>query len=154
MKRVSQLAEQSRGYLATDNCNARAILWTPVSSQKPSDLARASRSSQICNSLRFHHNIRFVFDPEKDYAEFSYTARESWKVDCQVGLDGVRRLTETNDSVFAVVGEWIAPDTFRVQQEIVGYSSFDTWEFKFNADEITVTEFSLTGDYTYNGRRK
>ena len=36
----------------------------------------------------------------------------------------------------------------------VGYSSFDSWEFKFHGDEITASEFSITGDYTYNGLRQ
>ncbi len=39
--------------------------------------------------------------------------------------------------------------------EIVGYSTFDTWEFTFEGDEkIRVTELSITGDYTYGGTAK
>ena len=97
------------------------------------------------------NNISFVFDPEKDYAEFSYTARESWEIDCKVGLDGVRRFADGNPSGVAAVGEWTSPNTFFVEVEILGYSTFDTWEFTFEGDAITVTEFSITGDYTYAG---
>ena len=74
------------------------------------------------------NNLRFVFDAEKDFAELSYTARESWKIDCKIGLDGVHRFAESKPSRVAAVGEWISPNTFHVETEILGYSSFDTWE--------------------------
>ena len=99
-------------------------------------------------------NIRFVFDPEEDYAELSYTARESWDVSFRVGLDNVLRLTETNDSVFAAVGEWTSPNTFNLEVEIVGYSTFDRWEFTFDGDEIIVIEYSIAGAFTYGGATK
>jgi hypothetical protein len=98
------------------------------------------------------NNIRFVFDPKKDFAELSYTARESWKIDCKIGLDGVHRFAESNPSRVAAVGEWISPNTFLVETEILGYSSFDTWEFAFERDAITVTENSIAGDFIYGGR--
>lgn len=96
-------------------------------------------------------NIRFAFDPAKDYAELSYTARESWDVSYRIGLDNVLRLTETNDSVFAAVGEWTSPSTFLLKVEIVGYSTFDKWEFTFDGDEISVVEYSVAGAHTYRG---
>ncbi len=94
-------------------------------------------------------NLRFVFDPERDYAELSYTAREDWVVDYRIGLDNVRRFTDTNDSTFAAVGNWISPNTFAVEVEIVGYSTVDRWEFTFEDDSVTVKEFSISGIYTY-----
>lgn len=99
-------------------------------------------------------DIRFVFDPEKNHAELSYTARETWKVDYEIGLDGVRRFTKTNDSVFAAVGRWTSATTFSIDVEIVGYSTFDRWEFTFEGDTIRVTEFSIAGDYSYGGRAR
>ncbi|MDJ0712187.1 MAG: serine hydrolase [Woeseiaceae bacterium] len=94
-------------------------------------------------------NIRFIFHAERDFAELSYTAREDWAVDYRIGLDNVRRFTRTNDSTFAAVGSWIAPDTFEIEVEIVGYSTFDRWQFKFDNDTVMVTEFSISGTYTY-----
>ena len=97
-------------------------------------------------------NIRFVFDPDLDVARLRYTARETWDVAYEIGLDGVIRFTETNDSVFAAVGEWTSPDTFRVDVEIVGYSTFDSWDFVFGDDIVDVHEHSITGTYRYRGR--
>lgn len=97
------------------------------------------------------NKIRFLFDPKKDTADIRYTARENWDVDYTIGLDKVPRFTETNDSTFVAVGEWTSPNTFSLKVEIVGYSSFDRWTFRFQDDKITVTEHSLAGDFTYNG---
>ena len=97
-------------------------------------------------------NVRLTFDAAKPFAELSFTARESWAPDFQVGLDGVPRHTATNDSVFIASGTWSEPDTFVVDVEIVGYTTFDKWEFRFDGDLLTLTEFSITGDYTYQGR--
>jgi hypothetical protein len=96
-------------------------------------------------------NFRFVFDPEKAYAELSYTARESWQVDFKIGLDGVPLSTETDDRVFVATGRWTSPDTFTVDVEIVGYSSFDRWEFRFEDRWLQLTEFGVAGDHTYRG---
>lgn len=99
------------------------------------------------------NDIRFVFDNMKDFAELSYTARESWRIDCKVGLDGVHRVAHSSPNRVAAVGEWISPDTFRVETEMIGYSSFDTWEFTFAGKRLTVTEASIAGDFTYVGRQ-
>jgi CubicO group peptidase (beta-lactamase class C family) len=120
----------------------------------PATALRISGATYALETNPFNtDDIRFVFDPDLDHAELSYTARESWDVDYRIGLDGVRRFTETNDSVFAAVGEWTSPNTFAVDVEIVGYSTFDRWEFTFEGDAIHVTEFSIAGDYTYGGRQ-
>ncbi len=121
----------------------------------PETAARISGATYRMESNPFNTDrIRFVFDPEQDYAELSYTARESWDVRYRIGLDGVRRFTETKAGVFAAVGEWASDDTFAVDVEIVGYSTFDRWEFTFDQDAIRVTEFSISGDYAYQGQVK
>ncbi len=97
-------------------------------------------------------NVRLTFDTAKSYAELSYTARESWAPKFHVGLDGVPRHTETNVGVVIASGRWSAPDTFVVDVEIVGYTTFDKWEFRFDGDRLILTEYSITGDYTYQGR--
>ena len=96
------------------------------------------------------NNIRFVFDPDRDSAELSYTARER-RIDSKVGLDGVYRVTTSEPSDVAAVGSWTSPNTFAVQIEIIGYSTFDAWEFIFEGDVLTVNEHAITGDYTYEG---
>ena len=97
------------------------------------------------------NNIRFSIDPEKAYAELSYTAHESWDVDFRIGLDGVPRSTETNDSVLIANGRWTSPDIFSVDIEIVGYSSFDRWEFQFGDNTLQLAEFGVAGGHTYWG---
>ncbi|MCP4317371.1 MAG: serine hydrolase [Hyphomicrobiales bacterium] len=97
-------------------------------------------------------NVRFMFDAAKPYAELSYTARESWAPSYRIGLDGVPRTTGINDGIFVASGEWTTPDTFSVNVEIVGYTTFDRWEFRFVDDSLFVTEYSITGDYTYAGK--
>jgi len=119
----------------------------------PSIAADVSGVTYLIEANPFNtNNIRFVFDPTKDYAELSYTARESWNIGYRIGLDHVRRVSDSNNSTFAAVGEWTSPDTFSLEVEIVGYSTFDRWEFRFNHDEIHITEHSISGDFTYSGR--
>ena len=98
------------------------------------------------------NNIRFVFDTDKPIAEISYTAREDWAVRYLIGLDGLDRKTENETGAYSAVGTWIAPDTLRVEVEIVGYTTFDTWQFRFEGDTLIVTESAITGDYTYKGK--
>lgn len=87
-----------------------------------------------------HDNLKLVFDPEKDYAEFSYMAKENDVVHYRVGLDGVHRITETNDNTHAAVSSWTSPNTFRIDCEIIGYSSKDSWNLTFEEDEILVEQ--------------
>jgi len=100
-----------------------------------------------------YNNFKLVFDPEKDYAEFSYTAKENDIVHYRVGLDGVYRLTETNNSTYAAVGSWTSPNTFSIDCEIIGYSSKDKWNLTLEEDEILIEEIGVTGKYHYGGRR-
>ncbi len=97
------------------------------------------------------NNVRLVFNPAKPYAELSYTARENWTPDFRIGLDGTPRSTKTNGSVFVSTGRWTSSGTFTVDVEIVGYTTFDKWEFRFAGNRLFLTEFSITGDYTYEG---
>lgn len=97
-------------------------------------------------------NIRFLFDPAKPYAELRYTAREDWAPDFKIGLDGIARKTPTNAGTFVAAGEWTSRNSLRIEVEIVGYTSFDEWEFRFEDNRLIVTEHSITGDYTYTGK--
>ena len=72
----------------------------------------------------------------------------------QIGLDNVHRMTQNNDSTFVAVEHWTSPNTFSLDVKIVGYSTFDIWEFTLEDDAIRVTEVSVTGEYTYNGEAK
>ena len=98
-------------------------------------------------------DVRLRFYPGRDFAELSYTARESWRIDCKVGLDGVHRFSDSSPSRVAALGAWTSPTTFSVEIEILGYSTFDSWDFTFEGDEIAVVERSITGEYSYRGRR-
>jgi len=34
--------------------------------------------------------------------------------------------------------------------EIVGYTTFDRWRFRFEENRMEITEFSITGELTYS----
>jgi len=95
-----------------------------------------------------------VFNPETDYAEFSYTAKESDVVSYRIGLDGVYRFTETEIGTFAAVGTWIAPDTFEIFYQQIGYSNPGKWSLTFRQDGIDVVEEGMTGVYEYSGTKQ
>jgi len=97
-------------------------------------------------------NLRFVFADDQPVAEISYTAREDWSPRYQIGLDGVPRVTENETGAYVARGVWTAADTLEVEVEIVGYSTFDTWVFRFGENSVSVTEYSVTGAYSYVGR--
>jgi CubicO group peptidase (beta-lactamase class C family) len=101
-----------------------------------------------------YDNFKLVFEPGKDYAEFSYTAKEYDVVHYRVGLDGVHRLTETNNNTYAAVGSWTSPNTFSLNCEIIGYTTKDKWNLTFDIDkdEILVEEVGVTGKYNYGGK--
>lgn len=101
----------------------------------------------------YYNDFKLIFDPEKDYAEFSYTAKENDVIHYRVGLDGVYRLTETNNNTYAALGSWTSPNTFSIDCEIIGYSSKDRWNLTFDGDKILVEEVGVTGKYNYGGRR-
>lgn len=100
-----------------------------------------------------YNNFKLIFDPEKDYAEFSYTAKENDVVNYRIGLNGVHQFTEINDNTYAAVGSWTFPNTFSIDCEIIGYSTKDKWNFTFDEDEILVEEVGVTGKYSYGGKR-
>jgi len=101
-----------------------------------------------------YNNFKLIFDPEKDLAKFSYTAKENDVVNYRVGLNGVHQLTKTNNNTYAAVGSWTSPNTFSIDCEIIGYSTKDKWNLTFNADEISVEEKGVTGVYTYEGKKR
>ncbi|WP_420630272.1 serine hydrolase domain-containing protein [Candidatus Leptofilum sp.] len=98
-----------------------------------------------------YDNFKLVFDPALDVAECSYTARVGDTAVFNVGLDGVYRFTETDIGCMAAMGKWIAPDTFELTCQQIGYSAPAKFVLSFNQDEIDVTEVSQTGAYTYGG---
>lgn len=61
------------------------------------------------------------------------------------------RLTENDTGAYVAHGSWTAPDTLKIEVEIVGYTTFDNWEFRFGPQILSVTEHSITGTYTYSG---
>lgn len=126
---------------------ARAVPELPDTARRVSGRTYRTESNPFNTD-----QLRFVFPPGQDWAEVGYTARESWDVAFRVGLDGVPRSTPTGMGVFSAAGRWTSPTTFAMEVEIVGYSTFDRWEFRFAGDEVRVTEFSIAGDYTYTGK--
>lgn len=97
-------------------------------------------------------NLQFVFNDGQPYAEFGYTAREKWTPRYRIGLDDVAHLTRNHDGAYVARGQWTSDDTFELEVEIVGYTTFDRWEFRFLEDGVVITEHSITGKYTYRGR--
>ena len=100
-----------------------------------------------------YNNFKLIFDPQKDYAEFSYTAKENDIVNHEVGLNNVYRLTESNGGTYAAVGSWTTPDTFVIDYELVGYSTRGKWILNFVNEGIAVEEVGVTGIYNYGGKR-
>ncbi len=102
------------------------------------------------NNLKYD-NFQLVFDPSLDYAEFSYTAKESDVAAFQVGLDGVYRFSETDIGPFAAYGRWTAPNTFEINYQHIGYSTPAQFILTFEGETINVEEFGVVGSYTYAG---
>ena len=100
-----------------------------------------------------YDNFQFVFDSNKDYAEFSYTVKENDVVNYRIGLNNVYRLTESNGDIYAAVGSWTTPDTFVIDYELVGYSTRGKWILTFNNEGIDVEEVGVTGIYNYSGKK-
>jgi len=100
-----------------------------------------------------YDNFKLVFDSDKEYAKFSYTAKEKDVVHYEVGLNNVYRLTESNGDTYAAVGSWTTPDTFVIDYELVGYSTRDKWILTFDNEEVAVEEVGVTGVYNYGGKR-
>ncbi|MCG8353585.1 MAG: beta-lactamase family protein [Chloroflexales bacterium] len=105
------------------------------------------------NNLKYD-NFKLLFDPALDYAEFSYTAKESDVASFKVGLDGVYRFSETDIGPFAAYGSWITPQTFEITCRQVGYSTGSKFILTFDGDVITVAEFGVVGASTYSGTKQ
>lgn len=101
-----------------------------------------------------YDNFQLVFEPEADYATFSYTAKESDVVSYRVGLDNVYRFTETDIGTFAAVGAWTSPGTFEISFQQIGYSNPGKWSLIFKKYAIEVVEVSVTGEYKYSGAQQ
>jgi CubicO group peptidase (beta-lactamase class C family) len=98
-----------------------------------------------------YDNFQLIFDPEADYAAFSYTARDSEVVSYHIGLDNVYHFTDTAIGTFAAVGTWTSPDTFEIWYQQIGYSNPGKWTLTFNENAIEVIEEGVTGEYRYLG---
>jgi CubicO group peptidase (beta-lactamase class C family) len=98
-----------------------------------------------------YDNFQLIFDPEADYAAFSYTTRDSDVVSYHIGLNNVYHFTDTAIGTFAAVGTWTSPDTFEIWYQQIGYSNPGKWTLTFNENAIEVIEEGVTGEYRYSG---
>ena len=101
-----------------------------------------------------HNNIMLLFEPNADYAMFSYTIPINQTIKYRVGLNNQYRITNSNDRSHAAIGEWTSPNTFTISHEIIGYSSKGKWILTFSNNEIEVIEIGMTGKYHYPGKVK
>jgi CubicO group peptidase (beta-lactamase class C family) len=97
-------------------------------------------------------NYQLVFDPARDYAVFSFTARVDEVASIQVGLDGVYRFSETESGGYAAFGTWTSANTFEIHYQHIGYSAPSQLSLSFDRDRIQVTEISVTGSTAYSGK--
>ena len=124
----------------------------PASFELPVIAMQISGNTYLLEENNWNYdNFKFVFDPESDYATFSYTTRQSDVILYDVGLDGVYRFTETNSGTFAAVGTWVTPQTFEISYQQIGYSNPGKWTLTFSDQAIEVIEVGVTGEYFYLG---
>ena len=71
-------------------------------------------------------------------AEIAYIAREDQTVLYTIGLGGLPRLTENYTGAYVAPGSWTAPDTLKIEVEIIGYTAFDNREFRFGPQILSV----------------
>ncbi len=98
-----------------------------------------------------YDNFKLIFGPALDYAQFSYTAKESDVASFEIGLDGVYRFSDTDIGPFAAYGSWTSPNTFEITYRQIGYSTGAKFILTFYGDAITVEEFGVVGSSTYSG---
>lgn len=98
-----------------------------------------------------YDNFKLSFESGRDFAVFSYTAKESEVVTYKIGLDNVYRFTENVDTTYAAKGGWSAADTFEITYQQIGYSNPGSWCLRFSGRKIQVEEVGVTGKYTYSG---
>ncbi len=144
-----EAAQRELSALAVSPMPERAV---HASAPVPDDARSVSGKTFAMESNPYNtNNICLDFDADGTVVEISYTAREDWSVRYEVGLDGVYRRTENETGAYFAVGRWVGENTLRVELEIVGYTTFDSWGFTFDGDTLIVSESTVTGDYTYKG---
>lgn len=120
--------------------------------------AIAEKISGVTYSLEANRwnydNFRLVFDPKSDYAEFSFTAKVHDTACFHVGLDGVYHYSDGENDSYAAMGNWIAPDTFEIDYQQIGYSAPARFVLTFEDNTIAVAEVGLTGSATYVGTKQ
>ena len=99
-----------------------------------------------------YDDLQLRFFPNKDYAAISYTTGKMDTIDYQIGLDNIHRFSETNQNTFAAKGSWVSANTFVINYEIIGYSNKGKWILTFEADDVLIEEFGVTGQYSYRGK--
>lgn len=99
-------------------------------------------------------NLHFEFDRTAGEVKVSFSAREGIEYRFETSLDGRARLTENETGTYVAKGRWSLPDTLVIEVEMVGYSTRDLWEFRFEKDLIRVTEHSITGTHSYSARSR
>ncbi len=121
----------------------------------PDTALRISGETYTLEDNNFKYdNFQLNFDPDWDYAEFSYTAKESDVANFRVGLDGTYHFSETKIGPFAARGSWTGPNTFEIEYQQIGYSTLGKFILTFEGDTVTVEEFGVVGSYTYSGKIK
>lgn len=103
------------------------------------------------NNLNYD-NFQLSFDPDWNYAEFSYTAKVNDEVTFRVGLDGTYHFSKTEIGSFAAYGSWTSPNTFEINYQHIGYSTPAKFILTFEENRIIVQEFGVVGTYTYTGK--
>ena len=121
--------------------------------QAPPTAQRIAGATYALDPNPWHVNdMQLVFTPNGDAATLSYIKVQNEVVRFAVGLDNVHRVTTVNGDTYAAVGAWIDQNTFRVDYEIIGYSTRGKWTLTFSEDEISVDEVGPTGQHSYRGR--
>jgi len=101
-----------------------------------------------------YSDFKLNFDSNLNYATFSYTAKESDKVQIKIGLDGRYQYSDTELGQFAARGSWTTPNKFEIEYQHIGYSSSTRFILIYEGENITVEEIGIVGTYTYSGIMK
>ena len=105
-----------------------------------------------------YHSFRLDFEAGKDHAMFQYRSLSGRAgqndIRYKIGLDQTYRQSRIGDDTYVAAGKWIAPDTFFVEYERVGYSHRGKWKLKFHEGRVFIEETGVTGEYQYCGAVK